>query len=68
MDEAGNLLHFKKEAAKSIFRQKLKSNTKRLGSRGYAVNVPKSERARIREEVKKEQRALKEKYTGVMKP
>ena len=68
MDKVGNILHFKKEAAKSIFRDKLKSNTKRFGSKGYVVDVPKSETARLREAVKKEQRALKEKYTGVMKP
>ena len=68
MDKAGDVLHFKKEAAKSVFREKLKSNTKRLGSKGYAVDIPKSETARLRESVKKEQKALKEKYTGIMKP
>ena len=54
MDKLGNLLHFKKEASKSTFRGLLKTNDKRLGARGFAVKVPRSERAITRESVKKE--------------
>jgi hypothetical protein len=66
MDKLGNLLHFKKEASKSTFRGLLKTNDKRLGTRGYAVNVPQSERARVREGIKKDYRTLTEQYSGGM--
>ena len=66
MDKLGNILHFKKEASKSTFRNLLKTNDKRLGTRGYAVNVPLSERARIRETVKKDYRTLAKQYSGGM--
>ena len=66
MDKLGNLLHFKKEASKSTFRGLLKTNDKRLGTRGYAVNAPLSERARVREGIKKDYRTLTEQYSGGM--
>jgi hypothetical protein len=53
MDKINNILHFKKEAAKSTFRGLLKTNDKRLGVRGFTVKVPLSEKAKVREAVKK---------------
>jgi hypothetical protein len=66
MDKLGNLLHFKKEASKSTFRGLLKTNDKRLGVRGFTVKVPLSEKAKVRESVKKEVKQLKDQYKDVM--
>jgi len=67
MDKLGNILHFKKEAAKSTFRGLLKTNDKRLGVRGFTVKVPLSEKAKVRESVKKEVKQLADQYKDVMK-
>ena len=67
MDKINNILHFKKEAAKSTFRGLLKTNDKRLGVRGFSVKVPLSEKAKVRESVKKEVKQLADQYKDVMK-